>query len=324
MGVALICDARSEKVLYQICTSLFLPRPAPIIEHRKLAPVGICFSMIVRVTSAKSYGEVPRQRKWALLVAVLFHGAVFWLVIQPRPFLLEKKRAEGNESQPIWLAPPPARPPAPPVVKAKPPVVRPSRPQVRPLNTITLPQLPRVVQAEPSPSPTPTITPTPTQEPVEDMMAQVEAARKRRAQARPQEDTEAPESDNQRAVRQAQTNLANLQAKAKSAREQHGGVFSLGKMSSFKGEFTFNGWNQNLQRQWPRLVEVELGNERDIETAIIKSMIVQIRKERSAEFNWESHRLGRIVPLNARPEYTAQLQAFLMKEFFPDYRPSPR
>ena len=293
---------------------------------------GIRFSMIVRVTSAKSYGEAPRQRKWALLVAVLFHGAVFWLVIQPRPFLLEKKRAEGNESQPIWLAPPPARPPAPSVAKTKPPVVRPNRPQVRPLNTITLPQLPLVVQVEPSPTPTPTITPTPTptitptptQEPVDDMLAQVEAARKRRAQARAQENTDAPESDSQRAVRQAQTNLANLQAKAKSAREQHGGVFSLGKMTSFKGEFTFNGWNQNLQRQWPRLVEVELGNERDMETAIIKSMIAQIRKERSAEFNWESHRLGRIVPLNARPEYTAQLQAFLMKEFFPDYRPSPR
>ena len=156
------------------------------------------------------------------------------------------------------------------------------------------------------------------------MMAQVEAARKRRAQSQPQEDIEAPESDSQRAIRTAHSNLAKLQARAKSSREQHGGVFSLGKLSSFKGEFTFNGWNKNLQRQWPRLVEVELGNERDIETAIIKSMIAQIRKERSAEFNWESHRLGRIVPLNARLEFTAELQAFLMKEFFPDYRSSTR
>ena len=279
--------------------------------------------MIVRVSSPRSYGEPPKRRKWALLVALLFHGAVFWLVIQPRPFLLEKKHAEGNENQPIWLSPPPARPPAPRVAKTKPPLPRPNRPQVRVPNTITLPHLPQVVQAEPSPTPTPTMTPTPPPEPVEDMMAQVEAARKRRAQTKAQEDSEAPESDSQRAVRAAHSNLANLQAKAKAAREQHGGIFSLGKMSSFKAEFTFNGWNQNLKRQWPRLVEVELGNERDIETAIIKSMIVQIRKERSAEFNWESHRLGRIVPLNARPEFSAELQAFLMKEFFPNYRPGP-
>lgn len=279
--------------------------------------------MIVSVSSPGSYGEPPKRRKWALLIALLFHGAMFWLVIQPRPFLLEKKHAEGNANQPIWLSPPPSPVPVPPVAKAKPPP-RPNRPQVRSPNTISLPHLPPVVQAELRPTPTPTITPTPIQEPVEDMMAQVEAARKRRAQSRAQEDSEAPENDSQRAVRAAHSNLANLQARAKASREQHGGVFSIGKISSFRGEFTFNGWNKNLQRQWPRLVEVELGNERDIETAIIKSMIEQIRKERSAEFNWESHRLGRIVPLNARPEFSAELQAFLMKEFFPDYRPVPR
>jgi hypothetical protein len=155
------------------------------------------------------------------------------------------------------------------------------------------------------------------------MMAQIEEKQRRRAQARnsQEQSPSQEESESQRGVRQAQANIANLQAKAaNSGNEQHGGVFKLGALSYHKAEFTFNGWNKNFRRQWPQLVAVELGDERDIETAIIKSMIMLIRRERTAEFTWDSHRLGRIVELNARPEFSAELQAFLMREFFPAYR----
>lgn len=275
--------------------------------------------MIFRVATPDSYAHPQKRRKLALLVALLFHGAVFWLVMQPKPFLREKKHAEGNGEQTVWLAPLPKPAPKPAPAKARPQTTAKaiSRPQVRPpiANTITLPT------PVPPPVPEP-VKVQPTPEPAEDMMALVESRRKRRAETRSAPDSEQnAESDSQRAVRQAHANLANLQARAKASNEQHGGVFSLGRISSFKGEFTFNGWNKNLKRQSPRLVEVELGNEKDIETAIIKSMIAQIRKEREAEFTWESHRLGRVVPLNARPEFGAELQVFLMKEFFPDYRP---
>ncbi|MEN9864599.1 MAG: hypothetical protein RL748_189 [Pseudomonadota bacterium] len=279
--------------------------------------------MIFRVATPESFAHPQKRRKLALLVALLFHGAVFWLVMQPKPFLREKKPAEGNGEQTVWLAPlpKPAPKPAPGPAPAKtrqPSTAKAlSRPPVLPpiANTITLPT--------PLPPPVPeSVKVQPTPEPAEDMMALVESRRKRRAETQSAPDSEQnAESDSQRAVRQAHANLANLQARAKAANEQHGGVFSLGRISSFKAEFTFNGWNKNLKRQSPRLVEVELGGEKDIETAIIKSMIVQIRKEREAEFTWQSHRLGRVVPLNARPEFGAELQAFLMKEFFPDYRP---
>jgi hypothetical protein len=47
-------------------------------------------------------------------------------------------------------------------------------------------------------------------------------------------------------------------------------------------------------------------------------MIELIRKEKTGDFEWDSHRLGRVVKMSARAEDTAELQAFLMKEMFAD------
>jgi hypothetical protein len=66
---------------------------------------------------------------------------------------------------------------------------------------------------------------------------------------------------------------------------------------------------------------VELGGERDIETAIVKKMIELIRKEKTGDFEWDSHRLNRVVTMSARPQDTEALQAFLYKEMFPEYKP---
>ncbi len=292
--------------------------------------------MIFRASSPSvySYGETSSRRKYALLAAVLFHGLVLFLLLQPKYYVLKKPASSSGEKM-VWAEPLTITPPK-PVSKPKPPVAlnrpRPPSPKVasKPTPTPSRPVKQVAQKSPPPPQPLPTpapvlptiTTPVPTPPPAEDMMAQIEANRQRRAQARiAQAAPSQEESEAQRGLRQAQANLANLQAKAQgSGRDEHGGVFKLGSINYHKAEFTFNGWNKNFRRQWPRLVEVQLGNEPDIETAIIKSMIALIRQEREAEFTWESHRLGRIVELNAKPEFGNELLAFLMREFFPAYR----
>ena len=46
-------------------------------------------------------------------------------------------------------------------------------------------------------------------------------------------------------------------------------------------------------------------------------MIELIRTHYQRDFNWDSHRLGRVVVLSARVDDTAGLEEFLLREFFP-------
>jgi hypothetical protein len=73
--------------------------------------------------------------------------------------------------------------------------------------------------------------------------------------------------------------------------------------------------------RWLTAVTVERGSDPDIETAIVKKMIELIRKEKTGDFEWDSHRLNRVVTLSARPQDTDELMAFLYKEMFPEYKP---
>ena len=54
----------------------------------------------------------------------------------------------------------------------------------------------------------------------------------------------------------------------------------------------------------------------DIQHAIVRKMIAIIREYEVEDFTWESLRLGHDVRLSARLRDTAELEAFLMREFF--------
>jgi outer membrane biosynthesis protein TonB len=274
--------------------------------------------MIIRINFTISIDGKSARRSAGLIVAALIHLLVLWMLLAPRPIPPKKQKAVQTEGEIVWMKPvsPPQAKPQP--RKAPPP------PNTAKLHPKAVREQPRVAQAPPPPNlPPPPITVPKPPPPEEDMMARVEAKRNQRAEAKARNtpaEAAQEESESARGVRLAQANIANLQSRANAAREQHGGLFKLGTINNHHGEFTFNGWNKSFKRNWARVIQVELGDEPDIETAIIKSMIVQIRMERTAEFTWESHRLGRLVELNARPEYDAELRVFLMKEFFPNYR----
>ncbi|RZT06030.1 hypothetical protein SAMN05216319_4746 [Duganella sp. CF402] len=159
-----------------------------------------------------------------------------------------------------------------------------------------------------------TMTPPPEQD-MSEMIAKRRAAREAQ---NPQPQPAPPaESEADRAKRIATANIARANNAATA--DETGGLFDIRKVSFNSATIKFRGFNSNFKRNWLKQVNVERGAEQDIETATIKEMIKIIRSEKPGDFDFESHRLGRTVPLSARKEDEKQLFEFLMREVFPDY-----
>jgi hypothetical protein len=179
-------------------------------------------------------------------------------------------------------------------------------------DTITVP---REEVREPAPQP-----PVPVAvDPNADMSDMIAARRRARGQASEQPQGE---SEQEKGMRNALANIAAANGRSKGDDSNDtGGVFSIADKSFSRAKVKFRGWNPSFKRRWLQQVDVELGNQRDIETAIVKKMVEIIRKEKTGDFDWDSHRLQRVVTLSAREQDTAELEAFLFKEMFPGYQP---
>lgn len=158
-------------------------------------------------------------------------------------------------------------------------------------------------------------------DPSMDMAAAIEAKRRARGQDTTSEQGEESEADRGRRV--ALANIASANGKAVGDGNDTGGVFSISNKTFASADLKFRGWNQNFKRRWLQQVKVERGGEADIETAIVKKMIELIRKEKPGDFEWDSHRLQRVVKMSARAQDQAELEAFLFKEMFPEYNRRP-
>ena len=157
-------------------------------------------------------------------------------------------------------------------------------------------------------------------EPPEEVDMAAYIAKRRQERGAPSEEP-AQESEAARGTRNALANIAAANGRSKGDdRNDTGGVFSVTDKSFSSAQLKFRGWNPNFKRRWLQQVNVELGGEKDIETAIVKKMIELIRKEKPGDFDWDSHRLQRVVKMSARVQDTAELEAFLFKEMFPEYR----
>ena len=267
-----------------------------------------------------SYGKRGPNRTGLAITLLLHLLLVAMYLLQPD---IERHAAPPAGATMVYIAPLPQNKPTP---KKQPqqqaPKTAPKTPpvQVKRLpDTITLPnEKPvKVVEVEAKP----VTTPPP---PEIDMQAYIDARRKARGAKEPGEQV-AEESESARANRIAMANIASANGRSRGDdRNETGGVFSLSHQTFNSAELKFRGWNPNFKRRWLQQLTVERGTEIDIETAIVKKMIELIRKEKTGEFEWDSHRLQRVVKMNARVQDTAELQAFLFKEMFPEYRVSPR
>ena len=150
-------------------------------------------------------------------------------------------------------------------------------------------------------------------------------AERRRARGEPVESTSAgntadgPESDIARRDRIVAQNLASVNTRdfGKGTRNS-GGVFQITKLGSSDAEFTFFGWNKDINRRAQQRIEVRQGDNPDIRIAIVREMIAIIRRYENEDFVWESRRLGRNITLSARAQDTRELENFMLREFFDD------
>jgi hypothetical protein len=251
----------------------------------------------------------------ALAVSLAVHLLVFTLAPKPRydevgprddqPPLRVEIVQRAVETPKVETPPAPRREPttrpAPPRGDRRAPTPR-VTPQLAPVPTPPAP---------PTTEPPAVTPPTPTF----DMAAMIAARRDRRLAAEAAMARGVPESPVPSQQDAAQASL-NRNLQTLHGREGVGGIFQILHMGTRTGEFAFNGWRPDSQRQWREVIEVDAGQGGDLQLAMVRRMIELIRTHYTGEFNWESRRLQRVVVLSARTEDSAELEDFLMREFF--------
>ncbi len=205
----------------------------------------------------------------------------------------------------VALARPPARPPR-TTLRTRPPpgLVAPSP------TAPTLPTPPPATLAVPAP---PRMTP-----PVEgDLWSYIQARRRERGEA------ETPPV----AIAKADPNAglaANLPVPATGVGTQEsrrgGGIFEIKRMAYDDAAFEFFGWNSDMGRRTPQLIEVRKGDNSDMRIAVVRKMIAIIREHSKTDFIWHSPRRDSDLVLSARLSDNAALENFLIHEFFDDPR----
>ena len=281
----------------------------------------------------------PRTVSVGMIITVLLHLLALWLIFSyQRAIVLNVTAARDAETTLVMIpntpdvqrdahrpkavaAPPPAASPRPTPVRKR----RPLPPAA------TLPPAPSNPEAISAPLAEATAitpveaVPTPQAAAPEDFSSRLAARQKQRADAEAQERERqaqrgTPEQqDNERGKQAALANIASALHKAGVEKENGGGLFKLEELGTHHAEFLFRGWKKEASRNWSQMIQVEQGSEPDIRVAVVKKMMAIIRQHTQEDFTWESQRLGRKINLSARPEDSAGLQQFLLREFFPDY-----
>ena len=94
------------------------------------------------------------------------------------------------------------------------------------------------------------------------------------------------------------------------------GIFEIKELSNTSARFSFLGWTSSVSNSHLEFFEVEAKNGQDVRLIMIRRMIAIIRQHYQGDFDWDSQRLGRTISKSARLEDSAELEDFLMQEFF--------
>jgi len=272
----------------------------------------------------------------AFLLSLLIHGAALWTWL-PRMRLLSPSSSEkGETGSPLAvqlvspaspLASMPSSPPPEPLQAQQTPRASypPPKAAARPPSAPPVLALPRRSPDATPPREAATVPPTPTS--ATDLTSYIEAQRRARGDlpsAAQGSTSAAPptEDENERMNRIIAANIG-VSARPSFGKDPKnaGGLFELREYDDQFAEFYFFGWNKDISRNAKQLFEVRKGNNSDIRIAVVRRMIAIIREEVSGDFLFESPRLGRQLTLSARQKDNAELEGFLMQEFFP---PDPR
>lgn len=215
---------------------------------------------------------------------------------------------------------PPRRPPAPPVIALD--------RRTGALQALPVPPPaaapPSVAPSPPAPAPEP---PKPAPPPLEsDLASYVEARRRARGEETPSSAgsaTNAPaaESEIERRNRIIASNLGlNRTPTFGYDPQSAGGIFQITHIGYDDAQFWFFGLDRDIGRKAKQMIDVRKGSNSDIRIAIVRKMIAIIRQNVSGDFLWSSQRMGREIPLSARPADNAELEDFIMRDVFPEAR----
>ncbi len=282
----------------------------------------------------------------AFALSLLVHLAALWFLL---PMLRDRDvsaanadmQKTGNASLAVQLEPRPATPAMPQAAPSPPPspeqrVTPPRRASPKPPAQQPRPSPPMIaaekqpstltVPSAPAPAPQPE-TPAPAAKPLEqDLAAYIQARKRERgemvASASQPNTADAPqaEDDVARRNRIVAANLGlnrtpNFGYDPKNA----GGIFQIEHLTYEYADFYFFGLNKEIQRNTKQLIEVKRGNQSDIRVAVVRRMIEIIRDNVSGDFVWLSKRGP--VTMSARVADNAELEAFILRDVFPDARP---
>lgn len=245
----------------------------------------------------------------ALGCSIVVHALLAVVTLRDKPMETPPAGAAGPlqvRIEPLLVPPEPAVEPMPPAPVPKPRAAPDRRLLAMPPRALAQP--PKVAV------PPPDQQPAPARQPEFDMSALIAANRERRL-AREREMAREPAAASGAPGNAGASNLARNLASL-SERDGTGGIFQILRVGPRTAEFSFRGWRMQSRRQWREVIEVVAGPDGDIERAIVRRMIALIREHKTGDFDWESHRLGRVVVLSAAPEHNDELEAYLMREFF--------
>ena len=252
--------------------------------------------------------RISRNTSIAIVISLIIHAVILFFVLpqlikpnnvfpppQALTITLNKPQPQKNPEPETKPEPPKPEPKHQKIVKkVTPPVIATQKPQSN--NQFQVP----TKQPEPP-------KPTPADQPV-DMMALVNANRQRRQseeQSATAKERGTPNEDQRDAV-----------IKRNLAQEGTNGIFQVRDVGLHTAQLSFKGWKNNYNNARLEIFDVQAKPGETIELAIVRKMIVIIRKDYSGDFEWESQRLGHSITKSARIEDTAELEQFLMREMF--------
>ena len=277
------------------------------------------------------HGDITRRRvEITLVLSLLLHGVAMWAWLPLTP-KIRPGDMSTSEDQPLSLRlvpSPQATPAPPPAVMREAPPKQATRPTPPRRAAPPPPATPPVI-AVPAPAPAPPVAVAPPSPPVTaapvppppamagDLASYI--AERRRARGEIGEAPATVDSEALRRERAIASNLASLQTSTfGNAPQSGGGTFQIRRLDFDEAQFTFYGWNRDINRRTFQVIDVRRGTEPTIHMAIVRKIITIIRDHETADFRWDSKRLGRDLMLSARLSDNAELEAFLMQEFFID------
>jgi outer membrane biosynthesis protein TonB len=271
--------------------------------------------------------NISRNTLIAIIFSLLVHGLVL-LVVLPR-IDFNNAAAPQSTALEVSLAPPvvpkveipvlsepePTKP-EPKVIKPPPKVMTQKSSKNSKLSTFSVPDV--IAVKQPTPEPLPPKETKLTDEPT-DMASYVKAQQaKRNAQ-----EADAAKQNAEAVSRELGPSQEKIRDERIKANLKVGtnGIFEITSLSGRHAAFAFKGWTNDYSNAKRESFEVEAASGQDVRLVMIKKMITLIRRHYDGDFNWESQRLGREVVKSARSEDSAELEEFMMMEFFgTDYK----